>query len=186
MPIRAVVDTSALFGTNHRADLQQLAETGIYTAIWSPWIVAELNRVLTWHWFTQVAPNDVSDKSRVRCAQAAKTLMALLTPVFATVDPKPPYPAAWQGLTDPWDVPIWAAAKIGGAEYAVSENMHDFPPAGDDGRHVFGGVEYLTVDAFVAMFTGDVGELRDEGFRLSSLFPGGILPDISELHEQRE
>ena len=46
-PVRAVVDTSSLVPARLRRDLQQAAELGAVTAIWSPWIIAELNRVLS-------------------------------------------------------------------------------------------------------------------------------------------
>jgi hypothetical protein len=107
-------------------------------------------------------------------------MMALLIPVFTVVDPKPPYPPASSSLADHWDMPIWAASKESGAQYVISENTHDFPPRQADDRHVFEGIEYMTVDAFVAMLTGDVDETPDEEPRWSSLFPGGIMPDLVE------
>jgi len=84
------------------------------------------------------------------------------------------------GLTDQWDVPIWAAAVESNAQDVVSENTHDFPPAQGDGRHVFEGIEYLAVDAFVAMFTDEEGESADEGppSLLSFFARNGPLPDI--------
>ncbi|MGZ6322297.1 MAG: hypothetical protein ACXWQR_23690 [Ktedonobacterales bacterium] len=45
--IRAVIDTSSLVSTRLRRELQTAAQVGIFTAYWSPWIIAELNRVLT-------------------------------------------------------------------------------------------------------------------------------------------
>jgi len=48
--VRAVLDTSVLVPVRLREDLQLLAQAGLFTGIWSPWIVAELNRVLTWKW----------------------------------------------------------------------------------------------------------------------------------------
>ncbi len=48
MAIRAVIDTSSLVPSLLRKELQQLAASGAFTAIWSPWIIAELNRVLVW------------------------------------------------------------------------------------------------------------------------------------------
>lgn len=43
--VRAVVDTSSLVGYALRRDLQQAAQIGVFNAFWSPWIIAELNRV---------------------------------------------------------------------------------------------------------------------------------------------
>ena len=50
MAIRAVIDTSSLVPPGMRRDLQESAQLGIFTAIWSPWSIAELTRVLTWRW----------------------------------------------------------------------------------------------------------------------------------------
>jgi len=46
--IRAVIDTNVLVPPRLRRDLQNAAEEGMFTALWSPWIIAELNRVLPW------------------------------------------------------------------------------------------------------------------------------------------
>lgn len=42
MPLRAVLDTSALVPTAQREDLQALAQAGLYIGIWSPWIIVYL------------------------------------------------------------------------------------------------------------------------------------------------
>ena len=107
MPVRAVIDTSALVPPDTRRTLQELAQRGIFTAIWSPWIVAELNRVLTWYWIRRVRPQDMSLASERACSRAAHTMMTLLFATFELVHPEPPYPAAWDGLTDAWDMPVW-------------------------------------------------------------------------------
>ena len=78
MTIHAVIDTSALFGSRHRIDLQSLAQAGLFIAVWSPWIIGELNRVLTWQWVSAIRVRDISDESREACGQAARTMMALL------------------------------------------------------------------------------------------------------------
>jgi hypothetical protein len=152
--VRAVVDTSSLVA--YRRDLQALAQAGFFTAIWSPWIIAELNRVLTWHWLTRIRPHDSSAESYARCSQAAKTMMSMLFATFTLVHPEPPYPPAWATLADVWDEPIWAAAKLSVAQFVISQNTRDFPPAGSDGRCVFDDIEYLTAETFMAMLNGDV------------------------------
>ncbi len=145
--IRAVVDTSALVPAGLRRDLQQAAQLGVFTAIWSPWIIAELNRVLTWRWLKHPPPgqlqNDFSNANEHRCSEAAKAMMELLIASFEVVTPRPPYPTPWPTLADVWDHPIWAAAKAGSAQYVVSDNTRHFPPRQPDGRHVYQGIEYL-------------------------------------------
>lgn len=123
---RAVLDTSVLVPPSLRQRLQENAQEGLFTAIWSPYIIAELNRVLTWRWIKNRPPgNDISDANERRCADAAKPMMDILLSTFELVHPLPPYPAVWETLTDPWDVPIFAAAIAGNALYVISENTRD-------------------------------------------------------------
>ena len=149
-PVRAVVDTSSLVSSQRRRDLQQATQLGEFTAIWSPWIIAELNRVLVWRWIDR-SGGELSRSNRRRCSEAAKTMMSILLPTFELVAPLPPFPPAWDTLVDAWDHPLWAAAKAGHAEYVVSENHRDYPPPTPDKRHFHEGIEYLPTDAFLAL-----------------------------------
>jgi PIN domain len=153
-----VVDTSSLVPVRLRHDLQQAAQLGAFTAIWSPWIIAELNRVLVWRWIKSpprgIASGDLSPISQRRCGEAAKTMMQWLLPSFELVNPLPPYPPVWTNLADSWDHPIWAAAKMGQARYIISENTRDYPPRDADGRAVYEGVEYLQGTTFLALLSG--------------------------------
>ena len=153
MAIRAVIDTSSLVPSTQREDLQSLAQAGIYRGIWSSWIIAELNRVLTWKWI-RAANGDLSRTNEKACSRAAKSMMALLFATFELVHPEPPYPPAWESLTDTWDRPIWAAAKLSGARYVISENSRHFPPLGQDDRHGHEGIVYLTGQAFIDLLAG--------------------------------
>ncbi|HVA91841.1 MAG TPA: PIN domain-containing protein, partial [Chloroflexota bacterium] len=58
--IRAVLDTSVLVPAWLRVDLQSLAQDGAFTAIWSPWIIGELHRTLTWHWLARRASHVIT------------------------------------------------------------------------------------------------------------------------------
>jgi hypothetical protein len=151
---RAVLDTSALVPFRLRRDLLLAVRQEAFEAVWSPWIIAELNRVLTWRWIGRHG-GDLSPRNERSCAGAAKTLMALL-PAFPLVHPLPPYPPAWDTLADVADHPIWAAAKVGAARYIVSEKGRDYPPASADGRHRHEEVEYLSGAVFLALLHGDI------------------------------
>jgi hypothetical protein len=132
--------------------LQQAAQLGAYVGIWSPWIIAELNRVLSWRWVERYG---VSRRSERECSRQAKAMMSILLPSFELVAPLPPYPPVWDSLTDQWDHPILAAAQRGHAGYVVSNNMRDFPPADASGRHLYWGIEYLTAKTFLERLTDD-------------------------------
>jgi hypothetical protein len=153
MTPRVVVDTSALVPPTVRRELQELAAVGSFTALWSPWIIAELNRVLTWQWIAQPydlqTPCDVSIQNWRRCRQSAHRMMTILLPTFELVHPLPPFPPAWESFSDPDDHPIWAAAVVGRAEYVISENSRHYPPRQPDGRHLHQGIEYLPARAFL-------------------------------------
>jgi len=151
--IRAVLDTSVLFPAALREDLQSLAQAGLFIGIWSPWIIAELNRVLTWRWIRQ-AGGDLSRANERACGSAAKRMMEVLLATFEVALPQPPYPAAWGSLTDVWDQPIWAAARLAGARYVVSENTRHFPPRDESGEHSYEGITYLTAQAFIGIING--------------------------------
>jgi hypothetical protein len=150
---RAVVDTSSLVPPMLRRELQQAAQLGLFTAIWSPWIIAELNRVLVWRWVKDPPPgrprDDLSDANERRGGEMANRMMEWLLPSFELVAPLPPYPPPWEELSDRWDHPIWAAAVSGGAQYVISEDTRHFPPRQADGRHVHQGIEYLCGRAFL-------------------------------------
>ena len=158
-PIRAVLDTSVLVPPRLRRDLQNAAQEGVFIALWSPWIIAELNRVLTWKWVERTVvlagrddssiACDLSPANWSRCSAAATAMMEILVATFEVVAPRPPYPAAWDSLADPQDVPIWAAAIDGRAQYVVSDNRRDYPPRQEDGRHVYQGIEYLSGNDFL-------------------------------------
>ena len=152
--IRAVLDTSSLVPSRVRRELQIAAQAGLYVGYWSPWIIAELSRVLTWRWIQRTSPPDLSRANEQRCSVAAHTMMELLLATLQLVNPLPPYLPAWEQLADAWDHPVWAAAKTSGAQYVVSENTHDYPPPQADGRHVYEGIEYLGGEAFLQLLAG--------------------------------
>lgn len=147
---RAVIDTSSLVAPSLRRDLQLAAHEGAFAGVWSPWIIAELNRILVWHWIKRTN-NQLSRDNQRRCSAAAKTMMQILLPTFILVGPLPPYPPAWENLRDMWDHPIWPAAKASDAQYVVSENTHDYPPLNTAGEHTHEGITYLSGRAFLAL-----------------------------------
>ena len=151
LPPRAVLDTSTLVPAGSRRLLHEAADAGLYTAIWSPWIIGELYRVLTWRWLDRT--REYSSANETACSRSSKIMMALLISTFEIVAPVPPYPRAWDTLPDIDDHPIWAAARASGAQYVVSENTRHFPPPDATGLHLHEGVEYLRAGAFLDRLT---------------------------------
>ncbi|HEX5505481.1 MAG TPA: PIN domain-containing protein [Thermomicrobiales bacterium] len=149
-----MVDTSALVPVTLRREIQETAALGLFVPVWSPWIVAELNRVLVWRWLATppdgLRPGDFSPAAWRRCRAQANRMMELLSPVFETVNPRPPYPPAWENFPDPGDHPIWAAAVASRARFVISENTRHFPPADDAGARRWEGIEYLRWTDFAA------------------------------------
>ena len=154
-PLRTVVDTSVLFSPQLRADLQGLAFQGAFVAIWSPWVIAGLDRVLVWQWITERTHGDISPANKRACSQAAKRMMTLLLSAFDVVNPRPPYPLAWDTLKDPDDHPVWAAAVESRASYVVSDNTNDYPPRQPNGHCIYEGIEYISGIDFLNMLLAD-------------------------------
>lgn len=142
----AVIDTSVLISNKNREHLITAAYEKLYKPVWSPWIIAELNRVMTWNW----VKNKGGIKEREQCTRRYKDMMSLLIPSFTCVDPKPPWHEAWPIMTDQDDLPIWSTARFVEADFIVSENTADFPPKNSGGMHIWEGVEYIKVPDFLS------------------------------------
>lgn len=82
-------------------------------------------------------------------------MMTLLLSAFEVVNPRLPYPQAWEQLTDVADYPIWAAAVAAKAQYVISDNTSDYPPRQPDGRHIYQGIEYISGRDFLIMLLPD-------------------------------
>jgi predicted nucleic acid-binding protein len=143
---RAVCDTSVLVPPALRRHLQNEAVADHFVPLWSPWIIGELYRVLAWRWAKKHGTSNAAHKA---CSQAADTMMAILLADWVLVDIKPPWSPAWPALEDPNDIPIWATAVAGHAQYVVSENTSDFPPADVQGRHIWQDIEYIQAQPFL-------------------------------------
>ena len=149
VPPVAVLDSSVLVPLWSRVVLQQLAARPDrpFVPAWSEWIIAETWRVLAWRWLTRAARTDEAEWHSL--TQAANAMLRYLLPVMTLVSLRGyAGPAPWPELRDEEDVPIWQTAVVARAQYVVSHNATDFPPL-VQGRHVYGGIEYLTAIEFV-------------------------------------
>ncbi len=130
-----------------RKQLETYARLGYYEGYWSPWIIAEVTRVLTWRWIRQHGMEDASMRS---CSRSAKLMMGHLEATLHIVRPIIPYPLGWPTLGDSDDRPIWAAAKAIPADYVVSDNRSDFPLSNAQGAAEYQGTIYITSRDFIA------------------------------------
>lgn len=148
-PPRAVLDTNVLYSHTRRTALVGLVRLGRFEAIWSSWIVAELNRVLTWRWAERYG--NVATTQRM-ASIAAKEMMTYLLASFILVDPPLPHPILWPELSDIWDVPVYATAVAADATYVVTDDLRHSPPRDPaTKRRIWNGVEYLTYNHFVEL-----------------------------------
>ena len=149
VPPVAVLDSSVLVPRWSRLVLQRLAAPPHfrYAPAWSEWIIAETWRVLAWRGCTGAARTDEAEWQSL--TQAANTMLRYLLRVMTLVSLRGyAGPAPWPELRDEEDVPIWQTAVVARAQYVVSHNATDFPPL-VQGRHMYGGIEYLTAIEFV-------------------------------------
>ncbi len=117
--------------------------------VWSPHIIAELNRVLTLKWLDK---NGDTAESRRKLSTSAKAMMDVLTKVFELVDTAPVDHEDAIEINDRDDRHLVRAARIAAARFVMSENTRDFPQSGADGRRLVEGIEFLTKADFFNRF----------------------------------
>lgn len=132
-----------LFPRTLRERLHQAAVAKCFQPVWSPWIVGERYRVLTWRWENTYG---ISDGEYERRKKAASATMLLRGEVEDLVNIPRPWPPPWPSLKDPSDHPIGVTAKLAQAQYVVSDNIADFPPTNDPGQDIWEGIAYITAD----------------------------------------
>ncbi len=151
IPVRAVIDACVFPQTkNWLAPLLGAAREGYVELVWSPLIIAEANRVLTWLWLKRNG-GDFSERSWQRCSVDAKRMFARLTPYFHVADDFPPGPDLWENPLDAWDIPIWTAAKQCDARFIVTANLADGPPKNAAGIQAYDGILLLDPDSFLQL-----------------------------------
>jgi hypothetical protein len=136
--------------------------------MWSEWIIAETWRVLAWRWRTRASALDEAEWGTLTGSANAMLRHLLVVMRLVSLRDFTGLPA-WPGLRDSEDVPIWETAVVARAQYVVSHNVSDFPPL-VGGRHLYGGIEYLTAIEFIeAVLAVDAVQV------FSSLLPAGAL-----------
>lgn len=162
--MRAVVDANVFLRTARwLAPLEDLARNNYARLFWSPWIIGEAHRVLTWLWTQRAGPPYHTTERWAACSRAAKAFSAHVAPFMAVVEDRPPFEPSWTTTpADEWDVPIWTAAIRANAHVVVTDNVADGPPADAHGVRQYNHVCYLQPDrclAFMDWLIDDLGSL---------------------------
>lgn len=149
--LRAVID-SCVFARRAWLDaIIDSARVGHLVPFWSPCIIAETNRLLTWLWLKRHA-GPMNDAAWRRLSRDAHRWFEIMSTVFHLVDDRPPLVPMWTaGPADPHDAPIWTAAVRASADCVVTDNLADAPPADDRGLHIYAGVAYIVPTEFVLL-----------------------------------
>lgn len=125
------------------------ANDGQIVLVWSPCIIAEAVRYLTWRCLHGTHPSP--DAAWRACSRLARRWFDIMTAVFHVVDDRPPSEEPWPGgPRDERDVPIWNAAMRAGADFVVTENLRDGPPPNEQGIQEHRGIRYIHPDDFIA------------------------------------
>jgi hypothetical protein len=152
-PLRVLVDSNVFARPRWLEPIVLAARAGYLVPLWTPLILAETNRLLTWLWLRR-HDGDLSNAAWRDCSAAAKRHFGHLTPVFRVVDDHPPAPALWTAEPpDEWDAPLWTGALRARADFIVTENTIDGPPADPDigGLRHYQGVIWIHPDAFLEL-----------------------------------
>jgi hypothetical protein len=147
---------SNVFG--RRAWIQSLidaAQAGYVRLYWSPTIIEEMARMRQLIWMrNRLKEGEVTltEAIRRRYSVEAHRWMDFIGPHFHVVENKPPFAPAWADpMPDPYDAPIWTAARRADADIIVTQNLRDGPPRNARGLQVFDGVLYLNPEDLVAV-----------------------------------
>ncbi|MBX6771302.1 MAG: hypothetical protein IRY83_06225, partial [Chloroflexi bacterium] len=136
------------------------ARNGYVILLWSPLVIAETNRLLTWLWLGRRG-GDLSDSAWRDCSRDFKKWFQRVTAVFEVVEDRPPAAASWtDSPIDEWDVPIWTAARRGRAHAIVTENLADGPPPDADGVQQHEGIFFVHPAQFLEMLE-HLAEIRE-------------------------
>jgi hypothetical protein len=154
---RAVIDTCVFAHLNQWiSPLVDAARNGNVELIWSPVIIAETHRLLTWQWLLR-HDGDLSRQSWDACSEQAKAFWRWVSPAFRVVDDRPPDEPSWTNRPrDEWDIPLWNAAVRSGAAFIVTENLRDGPPPDTEGIRRHEGIVFIHPEDFLTLIAQDI------------------------------
>ena len=149
-PLRTLVDANVFARRDWMRAVHVAADEGWIEPFWSPAIIAEVVRFLTWLWIRRNG-GEVSDWARRAHSAEAHQWFDSMTALFRVVEDRPPLEPAWSDVPrDPHDAPIWTAAVRAKVALVVTDNLRDGPPLGADGLRSWQGIVYIAPDDFIA------------------------------------
>jgi predicted nucleic acid-binding protein len=151
-PPRAVIDT-CVFGRLSQwiAPLVLAARQGDVELVWSPTIIAEVHRLLTWMWLRRHG-GDLSERAWQACSADAKGFLRWVRESFRVVEDRPPDEILWtEQPRDEWDIPLWNTAVRSQARFVVTENLKDGPPVDARGVRQYQGVIWIHPGEFLTL-----------------------------------
>ena len=185
-PLRTLVDANVFARRDWMQAVRRAAEVGWIEPLWSPAIIAEVVRVLTWLWIGRNG-GDVSDWARRAHPREAHQWFASMTALFRVVEDRPPLESSWSDVPrDPHDAPIRTAAVRANVARGGTDNPRDGPPLGPDGIRSWQGIVYIAPDEFIAFIDawrtalGEPGPSDPDATRAAPVADAGQ-PDPAEL-----
>jgi hypothetical protein len=167
-PLVAVVDAN-VFGQTTLLDLIVAAsKNGRVMIIWSPLIISEVSRLLTWRWIKRHG-DDLSEWARRQCSVDLKRWYAHVAVHFHVVEDRPPLEPMWtETPRDPWDQPVWTAAVRAKALYAgalvlvITSNLRDGPPVDQGGLRRSQEITFVNPDEAIQLIDA-VAQVKSSG-----------------------
>jgi len=161
-PLRVVLDSCVFPRRTWMDPILDSARAGHIRLFWSPSIISEVNRLLTWLWLENHGGR-LTDASWRQCSLTAKAWFGHMTRVFHVVEDCPPHESPWTLVPrDEDDAPIWTTAVRARAHVVITENLKDGPPANDEGLHLYQGILYVHPNDFCHLLPW-LGDLNETG-----------------------
>jgi hypothetical protein len=164
----AVVDANVFAQTTLLDLIIAAAKNGRVTIIWSPLIITEVSRLLTWRWIKRHG-DELSEWARRQCSVDLKRWYEQVAVHFHVVEDRPPLEPMWTDVPrDPWDQPVWTAAVRtkaifpGSVVLVITSNLRDGPPVDQDGLRRFQEITFVSPDEAIQIIEA-VAQVESRG-----------------------
>jgi hypothetical protein len=156
-PLVSVIDANVFGRTAWIKSLIDAVQDGVLIAVWSPLIICEVNKLLTWLWLERHG-GDLSESAWRQCSADFRRWYSNVAEHLHVVSDRPPLEQMWtDNLRDPWDAPIWTAAVRAARTFnsarvfVITENLKDGPPPNQNGIRFHANVLYVHPEQAISM-----------------------------------